>query len=1165
MVLSAVNFLETVPAGEQIAAAIPNSEHALGGLWNPEGPTESATTHIISPATILSDHPEPRPSAVDNSAGLPPVGNQQTQGSCTAWAIGYYHATYIENREHPFDLTDPANQISPAFLYNVANGGYNGGSFMNDVADLLISNGACSMADMPYNTADYTSWPSEDWMWVSGMKHRAISQNWLDLTDPHGMDALKAHLAGGNTATTGIDVWGNFDNIESYNYTYCSSEITGSNRGGHIVAIIGYDDEMPTADGKGAFRMVNSWGTGWGEAGFWWMSYEAIVDGVLGYGQAMYLESMVDYAPKLVAKVSIYHDARGDIVRNSGLELSIYQNESTLISKPFLSCYWIEYWYGTGIQNHPFPEGKMAFDISEFIPYMDPLADCEFDLMLYNQGTATGDLATFEVLNSEWWEGCIGEGLPMTIEPSTDNYGVAFTVPETFVHYPIRADGDLGLAHRAIGEMWEGDGTPGNPYLIHDYIINGSDWGNCIYVGNTTADFEISGCQANYASSTEWSEYHGDSGIMLYNTTAGRVDGNTVSSNLIGLFLYHSQNTFVSGNAATANSYGMLISVCSILRVFQNEISLNTEYGILVETSTFCIIHHNNLVDNTVQAFDDTGTNMWDCGYSPESMVYGESVSWSPTETSEYHPLQEVWQDTYNHTTTQTWIQGFADAGYSFHFDAANLQALDVSISPASGTADLDLAIFFDGLNGCPEDGIPQWQEIITQKHMVFDAYGSALGTSNYCWCADSDASEAIKISNPWDGHYIVKVLGYAVTGEPGLFNLAVETERLTVGYLQNEAVVPGSLELTVMEQHFWTSYRYNHTSKNPVCTMGGTEIAPWGFLLPFVPNGSLVELSLYDDAMTPNDTSDDIWVAFSAIFTEGTDFTIDYLTGYVEILTFDGWPDGLIFANYTYYINTQVSSDDFTLDANSTQITFDPPVTEHCLMLLANYSFAVEIGGNYWSDYGGTDLFSGAAQDQPGSDRFGDTPYPIIDGMAGAVDRWPLMVPWGLPHPEIIAINLTTGWNLISIPLDMADTSIEGVLASISGSWDSVKYYTPLDASDPWKSYRSSGTANDLAVIDMTMGIWVHATANCTLSVQGEIRPTTQITLYAGWNLVGYPSQTEMAVADALWGTGADRVEIFDPASPTLIMPVGPGYIMRPGEGYWVHVSADTIWSIDW
>ncbi|MBS7621638.1 right-handed parallel beta-helix repeat-containing protein, partial [Candidatus Bathyarchaeota archaeon] len=47
--------------------------------------------------------------------------------------------------------------------------------------------------------------------------------------------------------------------------------------------------------------------------------------------------------------------------------------------------------------------------------------------------------------------------------------------------------------------------------------------------------------------------------------------------------------------------------------------------------------------------------------------------------------------------------------------------------------------------------------------------------------------------------------------------------------------------------------------------------------------------------------------------------------------------------------------------------------------------------GGNYWSDYSGTDQKSGPNQDQPGSDGIGDTPY-IID--ENNRDRYPLMEP---------------------------------------------------------------------------------------------------------------------------------------------------------------------------
>jgi len=45
--------------------------------------------------------------------------------------------------------------------------------------------------------------------------------------------------------------------------------------------------------------------------------------------------------------------------------------------------------------------------------------------------------------------------------------------------------------------------------------------------------------------------------------------------------------------------------------------------------------------------------------------------------------------------------------------------------------------------------------------------------------------------------------------------------------------------------------------------------------------------------------------------------------------------------------------------------------------------------GGNYWSDYNGTDLYSGYYQNEIGSDYIGDTPYKISDVEE---DRYPLM-----------------------------------------------------------------------------------------------------------------------------------------------------------------------------
>ena len=51
--------------------------------------------------------------------------------------------------------------------------------------------------------------------------------------------------------------------------------------------------------------------------------------------------------------------------------------------------------------------------------------------------------------------------------------------------------------------------------------------------------------------------------------------------------------------------------------------------------------------------------------------------------------------------------------------------------------------------------------------------------------------------------------------------------------------------------------------------------------------------------------------------------------------------------------------------------------------------------GGNYWSNYNGTDLYSGPSQNEPGSDGIGDTPFLVFPmDRVGVLDNYPLMAP---------------------------------------------------------------------------------------------------------------------------------------------------------------------------
>lgn len=152
--------------------------------------------------------------------------------------------------------------------------------------------------------------------------------------------------------------------------------------------------------------------------------------------------------------------------------------------------------------------------------------------------------------------------------------------------------------------------------------------------------------------------------------------------------------------------------------------------------------------------------------------------------------------------------------------------------------------------------------------------------------------------------------------------------------------------------------------------------------------------------------------------------------------------------------------------------------------------------------------------------------------------------------------------WNMISLPFQPSSTDIADVLEDLDIV--TVKHYDPVDGWNTYSSFRPD-VFNDLDILDNKIGVWLKANTDAMISL-GTVPAPTNITLKAGWNLVGYPTlNNSVMVQDAFWGTGADRVEKFDAANPYLISEISPTYIMQPGEAYWVHVSADAVWTIDW
>jgi parallel beta-helix repeat protein len=66
--------------------------------------------------------------------------------------------------------------------------------------------------------------------------------------------------------------------------------------------------------------------------------------------------------------------------------------------------------------------------------------------------------------------------------------------------------------------------------------------------------------------------------------------------------------------------------------------------------------------------------------------------------------------------------------------------------------------------------------------------------------------------------------------------------------------------------------------------------------------------------------------------------------------------------------------------------------------------------GGNFWSNYNGTDLYSGFYQNLNGSDGIGDTPYIIDDNN---IDHYPIMNPYTISPDSNVTLNFPSGTNI--------------------------------------------------------------------------------------------------------------------------------------------------------
>ncbi|MCG2826652.1 MAG: right-handed parallel beta-helix repeat-containing protein [Thermoplasmatales archaeon] len=157
-------------------------------------------------------------------------------------------------------------------------------------------------------------------------------------------------------------------------------------------------------------------------------------------------------------------------------------------------------------------------------------------------------------------------------------------------HDPICIDGDLEFTQEnGVRNPWA-DGTEIDPYYIGGWDINAST-ANGIYIGNTTAYFNISNCHVYDGKSNS------KNGIYLYNVTNGKIDSVTSYNNSYGILIENSPNAAIITSIIYNNTMSGIYFVSSNTNMFLCILE-NNYYGIVLSSSSNVVI--NNCTVNSI-------------------------------------------------------------------------------------------------------------------------------------------------------------------------------------------------------------------------------------------------------------------------------------------------------------------------------------------------------------------------------------------------------------------------------------------------------------------------------------------------------------------------------------------------------------------------------------
>ncbi|GAK57770.1 peptidase C1A, papain [Candidatus Vecturithrix granuli] len=256
--------------------------HALGYIPSPLLPEiHVPDKRQASPSDPKYDLRDPNGDGNQNDSLLSPIRDQGSCGTC--WAFANYGSLESHLKKFGLDSNPDFSEDNLKHRHGFDLGPCSGGYTQMTVVYLARSDGPISESDDPYDPSPTSTFCTTctPVRYIDNILYLPVRSSVTD--NAYIKSALLTY-----GALSSAFYWESAS-YNASNYTYYYNGPEGSN---HAIVIVGWDDtKLTVAPTPGAFIIRNSWGTGWGEAGYFYIAY---ADTKLAFGELAAFDEKAD-------------------------------------------------------------------------------------------------------------------------------------------------------------------------------------------------------------------------------------------------------------------------------------------------------------------------------------------------------------------------------------------------------------------------------------------------------------------------------------------------------------------------------------------------------------------------------------------------------------------------------------------------------------------------------------------------------------------------------------------------------------------------------------------------------------------------------------------------------------------------------------------------------